>query len=563
VNRLDGAADASLAPGTNLPGGGGGASWCFLLPSLELGRVVCLGSPSQAALITLARLATEVIVCAPRRRLRGLRQAVKGLSNVSLLETSRGKPLPLPPESTDLVFLPRPNGGAQREIERLLTPTGLVYVEYRAFTRRRPGDPTRSLAQLGPAQLLWLAPAAGEIRAAAPFADERTISYLESRFRAGRLLRRRILREPMRVLGREPVVSSFVRRRGLLVQRATSGSHVGPPKYLQTIAARADLDLAGFTWGLAAPGVYSSQKLLLFLFDRVHEAPVHVAKITRDPRHNPRLENEWRALNLLREHGIGDDGTLPKPLFLDSHGTLAILGETAIDGAPFLQQTQATAECPYARAAVGWLLELGIRTAHRAPDEAPRVTEMLAALVERFNDVYRVDPDHVAFLAAQASTLVKAESDLQFVFQHGDPGPWNLVVTADGRPAFLDWEAADPHGMPLWDLFHFLRSFGLLVSRATGKHDALESFADQILGDSALNRLLVETASQFCTETGLDSSLVGPLFYLSWMHRALKEASRLPQNRLERGRYVNLLQLAIERRDSSGLRRLFALPTPG
>lgn len=560
MNRLDGAPDAGFAPGTNLPGRRGGASWCFLLPTLELGRVVCLGTPSQAALITLARLASEVIICPPPRRLQGLRQAVQGLPNVSLVETSREEPLPLPAESADLVFLPRrPNGRAQREIERLLKPAGIVYVEY----RRWPGDSIRKLAQLGPAQLLWLAPAAGEVRAAAPFGDERTISYLERRFPAGRLLRRRILRQPVRVLGREPVVNSLVRRRGLLVQRTISASHAGPPKYLQAIAARAGVDVARCTWGLAAPGVYSSQKLLFFLFDDVHDAPVHVAKMTRDPRHNPRLENEWRALNLLREHGIGDDGTLPEPLFLDSHSNLAILGETAIDGVPFLERTEATAECPHARAAVGWLLELGIRTAHRAPDEAPPVTEMLAALVERFNDVYRVDSDHVAFLAAQAGTLVDGEPDLRFVFQHGDPGPWNLVVTIDGRPAFLDWEAAEPHGMPLWDLFHFLRSFGLLVSRATGKHDPLGSFADQILGDSALNRLLVETASRFCTETGLDSRLVEPLFYLSWMHRALKEASRLPPARLEHGRYVNLLRLAIERRDSSGLRRLFTLPMPG
>ena len=67
------------------------------------------------------------------------------------------------------------------------------------------------------------------------------------------------------------------------------------------------------------------------------------------------------------------------------------------------------------------------------------------------------------------------------VFQHGDPGPWNVLITSDGRPGFLDWEAAEPHGMPLWDLFHFLRSFGFQVSRAAGTRDPLRSFAEQFL----------------------------------------------------------------------------------
>jgi hypothetical protein len=349
----------------------------------------------------------------------------------------------------------------------------------------------------------------------------------------------------------------------MLVQRTSSASAAGPPRYLQAIAARARLDLAGRGWGLAAPGAFGSQKLLFFLFEATGDAPVYVVKITREPRHNPRLENEWRALNRLREQGIGNHGTLPEPLFLDSHGTVAVLGETAINGVPFLGLTRATANCPYAQAAVDWLLDLGIRTAHRAPDGAPRATEVVGALVERFDEVYRVEREHKTFLTMQAGALLGNGLGLPLVFQHGDPGPWNLLVTADGRPAFVDWEAAEPGGMPLWDLFHFLRSFGLVISRAAGRHDPLRSFSDQILADSALSRLLAETTNRFCAQTGLASSLVEPLFYLSWMHRALKEAARLPEDRLERGRYVNLLRLAIEHRDSPGLQRLFSLPAAG
>jgi len=43
------------------------------------------------------------------------------------------------------------------------------------------------------------------------------------------------------------------------------------------------------------------------------------------------------------------------------------------------------------------------------------------------------------------------------------------------------------------------------------------------------------------------------------MHRALKEATRLPAERLERGHYVSLLRLCIDRRSAPALRRLFAI----
>ena len=67
----------------------------------------------------------------------------------------------------------------------------------------------------------------------------------------------------------------------------------------------------------------------------------------------------------------------------------------------------------------------------------------------------------------------------------------------------LDWEAADAEGMPLWDLFHFLRSFGFSLSKEAGRHDHLRSFADHVLAASELNRLLVETTTRYCAQTSL------------------------------------------------------------
>jgi hypothetical protein len=560
IGLLESAEAASFLTGSNLPWQARGASWCFTLPSLDLGRIVCLGRPSREALAALARLGQEVLVCARGREIEKVAAWSREHPGVVLVKRQTGEPVAIEEATADLVYVPhRVPATEAQEIERLLKPNGTVYTEYRSFARqiRALGH----LARLGSSRVLWLGPATGDIRTAAPVEDERTIRYLERHFLAWRVLRRRLLREPLRVLGREPLVNRLARRRGLIVQRISTNNRPGPPHYLRTIAASAGIDLGGRRWGLAAPGRYGSQKVLVFIFETTGDAPTLVAKITREARHNARLENEWRALNLLREQGIGIDGTIPQPTFFGSHASLAVVGQTAIEGVPFLKKTEARTGCPYARAAIDSLLELGARTAQCT--SSPRhPAEALRPLVDRFAEIYPLAKDHVAFLVAQAGAVAEAGATVPLVFQHGDPGPWNLLVTIDGRPAFLDWEAAEPRGMPLWDLFHFFRSFGVVISKAARQNDPLQSFREQILADSALSRLLVEKTARACSDSGLAGKLVEPLFYLSWMHRALKEASRLRQDELGAGRYLNVLRLAIEERDSPGLSRLFAIETP-
>ncbi|MGH2995982.1 MAG: phosphotransferase [Gaiellaceae bacterium] len=551
MSALETTRESRFVPGSNLKGAVAGANWWFLLPSLEVGRVVCLGAPTPAALATLARMSAEVVVSAPARSLQRIRGSVEtdGRTDVRLVESGRGGAAPLPDASADVVVACGRAGRQRgREMERLLKPSGLAYVEG-----------ARPFGGLEPGLTLWLAPASGEARTAALLGDGGTIAYLERRFLRHGLAGRRLLLHPRRFLGRHVLVNRLARRRGALL--GEWGLADGPPRYIRAIAAESGLELERHRWGLSAPGAFPSQKVLFFLFEDGAEKPEHIVKITRDPALNSRLEKEWRALTLLQEERLG--ASLPRPAFSGRHAGLAVVGETAIDGVPFRERTRATPDCPYAQAAADWLVELGASTAHPPAGGAPAVAAALEGLLGEFAGIYELEEAHERFLAEQVDTLAQSGNGLPLVFQHGDPGPWNLLVTPEGKPVFLDWEAAEPEGMPLWDLFHFLRSYGLAVSRAAGTHDAVRSFAQHYLADSALSPLFVEATRRACADTGLAPRLVEPLFYLCWMHRALKEATRLAPGRLDEGRYVNLLRLAIERREAPALRRLFSVEGRG
>jgi hypothetical protein len=55
----------------------------------------------------------------------------------------------------------------------------------------------------------------------------------------------------------------------------------------------------------------------------------------------------------------------------------------------------------------------------------------------------------------------------------------------------------------------------------------------------------------------LAPELIEPLFYTCWMHRGLKEATRLTPNTLACGHYFNVLRASIDQREV--LQPLFTL----
>jgi hypothetical protein len=625
---LDTTLTTEFIPSTNLKGEVAGANWSFLLPSLELERIVCFGAlpstGSPARLISLSRLCDElVVICLDDRAAQIVDDAARrhGLANVRSI--SLGGTSGLADDSVALALIAS-TGDARRimsdralqlELRRVLKPDGLIYFERRGLPDQLRGVPRRLADVFGAPRLYWLTPLSGEMHTAVPAQDHATVRYflrnrltsrsldlgalkravrplggssasplvlttggttpssngrarggLQTRFRrASRTTFAALLQRLQGVLdgadqslNQSPTLGRFARRYGVLAGRGAVGASDQPPEYLRKIANAAGVSIEKHRWGLSARGEYRSRKVLFFLFNGAAETPEYIIKMTRDPALNPRLENEYRALAWLAEHQIGDQETLPQAVFQGHHHDLAIVGETVIDGVPFEQRSSGEAGCLLAGAAVEWLTELGVATADTAAASCLQVSEALGTLFERFAQIYQLTPAHHAFLAGQIATIGGSRSRFPLVFQHGDPGTWNIWVTPSERAAFLDWEAAEPQGMPLWDLFYFVRTYGSWAMRAGGSGDVMKGFAGQFLSASPYQKMLVEATDRYRSRVGVPVELVEPLFYTCWMHRALKESTRLAPGNLERGHYVSVLRACIERREA--LDPLFSLP---
>lgn len=613
---LDATFATTFTPGTNLKGSVAGANWSFVLPSLEIEHIVSFGVPTKASLATLARLSNNVtIICRDATQYRQSSQIIRALqfTNVRLQIVADPSRIPLPDHSVDVVFLVEQNPWLPRSREarleycRVLKPDGLLYFERGNLVKSlRARTAIRELVKsIGTARFLWLTPLRGEMHTAVPVSDRQTMSWffqhklysssimpwtmrivdrlmkrptsqaittgvapvgvpkldprrpkrLERIKRSGGAGVLRLVEDSEQFVGRH---SAFMQRYGVLVSRAPSDQRFAPPRYLRALAEESGIDISQHRWGLSARGEYSSRKVLFFLFDGSDHDPQYIVKMTRDSSLNARLVNECQALKVLHAKRIGQHATLPQVAFFGYHNQLAIVGETAIQGLPFAQHTTADADCPYARNALNWLVDLGIATEDRTAATTLDVAEGLQHLLNRFVQIYDPSPEHRAFLAEQVRLVAQHTGAFPAVFQHGDPGTWNVMVTQSKQIAFLDWEAAEPQGMPLWDLFYFIRSYSGDIARARGIGNRLQGFAQQFLTTSPLNDVFCKTVQHYCAALDLPQALIAPLFYTCWIHRALKEATRLTPTTLQRGLYVNILRLCIEQRSMPGLQRLFA-----
>jgi thiamine kinase-like enzyme len=567
---LDTAVGMVYNPGSNLKGQVAGANWSFLLPDMNLERILCFGKPSLRTQEILNHLSREVLIITEEPNT-SLFQHQNQDHSVDLTHRdpqANFVPASLSNDTFDLLLLIgrkiirkfHSNLILQSDLIRRLRPHGLIYLELEGlFEQLLTQKEAKQLASnLGTSHFLWSSPIKGEIRAAIPVDDRITISYFihhglyQSESKTNYLTKaRRFIFEPF-------IQNKSTQRQVIFISHDNSVEMGSPPEYLQTLASQAGIDIQQYRWGLAAHGEYSTRKVLFYLFKSEDESPEYIVKLVRNSAYNSRLENEYHALSTLWGKGVGALNFLPKPVFFGYHNNLAILGETAIAGKSFRTMTGNHPDCTYTRLAVQHLTELGVEFLDPYSTTPGKAAETLNRLFESFIRIYQPNSKVQTFLEKQIVSIASYEGFFPLVFQHGDPGTWNILVTSKGDVFFLDWESAERNGVPLWDLFYFLRSYAVGFARKAGIRDAVRGFEQQFLFDKQFSHFTIEALYNYCQRLKLPVVLVEPLFYTCWMHRSLKEANRLAQNQLYKSHYFNLLISCIEKRDTLQMSHLFS-----
>jgi hypothetical protein len=240
-------------------------------------------------------------------------------------------------------------------------------------------------------------------------------------------------------------------------------------------------------WLLLTGGSESDNKVVSLPFPDHGEPAALVAKFGRVDRADAALDREAEVLSDLARERPALSGVPRLRASGSSVGGRAVL-QDAMLGTSLWTAMRRQGFATLAPVLTKWLVSL----AGNPPLQAP--SEWRQQLVG--NPIEELEAHHGGLLPdGFAGRARKALADLgamPLVWEHRDLGPWNVVIRANGGPAAIDWEDAEPRGLPGLDLIYLLTTSALLID------GALDDMSDTERIVGTYERLL-DTG----TETGL------------------------------------------------------------
>jgi hypothetical protein len=237
-----------------------------------------------------------------------------------------------------------------------------------------------------------------------------------------------------------------------------------------------------------------------------------VVKFARVPEAEPSLSHEAQALQHLALQHPGIPG-VPQVLAVERRAGQLGVAESPLIGAPMLGALTPTSFPNLAGRVTEWLASLAAR-GERSPraDWWERLVELpLATFTGQFGSV--LEPGLLESVSARLEVL----RDLPLVFEHRDCSPWNIVLGEDGQPGLLDWESAEPRGLPCRDLVYFLSNAAFILDGALDSGRTRATYRQLLDNRTPSGRVAADCLGRYCAQLELDPQVLPPLRLLTWI----------------------------------------------
>ncbi|HWH14648.1 MAG TPA: hypothetical protein VNT51_07865 [Miltoncostaeaceae bacterium] len=423
------------------------------------------------------------------------------------------------PAGADLAVLVDPRTDDLVRARRALRADGALYVEVR---RPRPGGLAASLRHLRgagfvPTAVQWCWPPATRALPGVwlPVDAPAAVEWLRHR---------------------RPADGGAIRARRVVADRAFSlARRVGALAPLCIVARPAESGTAPWlsgllddhghggghpAWLLLTGGRRSHNKVVALPFREGSLRPDLAVKVGRVAEADAGLLREARALRALVRSPPSASALAPQVLFLHAAGAGVAVGQSLEEGVALLSELTSRSYARIAGEVTDRLIELALATC--GVDALSPHPVALAAARDFARSYASALPEAQGAAAAAVARQLPA---LPTVMEQRDCSPWNLLRRPRGGLVMLDWESAEPAGLPLLDLVYFLTFAGLHLHGAI-RNEPERRYRD-VWGDTPEGRVNAACVARYLAALGLPGTAAGPLRRLTWMVHAEVEVERL------------------------------------
>ena len=301
---------------------------------------------------------------------------------------------------------------------------------------------------------------------------------------------------------------------------AVSSRTAGEPALLQA-AQELGIDSGGGWLMVVSPGSVVRRNAFL-VFPLEARKPGHVVRFARRPGLTIPFERDARGAALVAAAGGSLAAHAPRYLGrVEVDGYCAAI-ETAAPGT----KLAGLLRTPMARQRKLAVVEMIADWLVRVAKETTAPPETLESERERFAT------DVLPFWSKRGvgDDLLAGLPRVPAAFQHNDMAEENVVVDRGGFIA-LDWEWAQPHGLPLGDLVYFGVHVLRLVDGRLLEGERDPHFEELVTGRAPTSPVFFRWIRELVAALELPPESIGPLVTLSWLDRS--RLSTLERERAE------------------------------
>jgi hypothetical protein len=262
---------------------------------------------------------------------------------------------------------------------------------------------------------------------------------------------------------------------------------------------------------LLTGGHRSINKVVGLAFEQGGRKPTAAVKFARVAEAEPGLAREAEVLRRLGEERPGLQGVPPFRGEGRRTGRLAVV-EGAVEGRSLLDLLTPQNFEEVAMRVTRLLVELATNGRTPDPDWRRRlVEEPLAEFERNFGAVV------AAASVPSLHSILDGLGELPPAPEHRDCSPWNVVLGSDREPALLDWESAEPDGLPGVDLVYFLANCAFVLDGAIEGGRTRETYAKLLDPRTTYGRIARRARHEYTGALGIGAADFRRLRLLCWI----------------------------------------------